>query len=116
MLHGIGKFKHVFIVTAYSTLPLIVYNILSIPLSHLLTTPTSVLLNGMEIVAMIWTGIVICVGLMVVHDFNFPRFAATVLIGLSFMFLIVFLIFVFGILITQLWSFIVTIFMEVVYR
>ena len=116
LLQGIGKFKHVFTITAYSVLPLIIYNFISIPLSYLLTSPTSELLSGLKIVAMIWTGIVLCIGLMVVHDFGFPRFAVSVIVGLFFMFLIVFIVFVFGILITQLWSFIVTLFMEVVYR
>lgn len=116
LLGGIGKFKDVFTVTAYSTLPLIAYNFISIPLSYLLTSPNSAVLSGLSLLAMIWTGIVLSVGLMKIHDFTFPRYAVSVAIGLFFMFLIVFIIFIFGILITQLWSFIVTMFMEVVYR
>lgn len=116
LMQGIGKFKHVYIITSYSVLPLIIYNFISIVLSHLLTSPTSALLGMLEIVAMILTGVVLCVGLMIVHDFNFPRFLVSVVIGLFFMFLIIFVIFVFGILITQLWGFLVTLFMEVVYR
>ena len=116
LLQGIGKFKHVFIVTAYSVLPIIIYNLISIPISHLLTTPTSALMSGMSLVAMIWTGIVLMVGLMVIHNFTFPRFLVSVVIGLFFMLLIVLILFIFGILITQLGSFIIAILLEVVYR
>lgn len=116
LLQGIGKFKHVFTVTAYSVLPIIVYNFISIPISYLITAPTSTLMNGMSMVAMLWTGIVLTIGLMIIHNFTFARFLASVVIGLFFMLLIVLIIFIFGILITQLSSFIVTIFMEVIYR
>ena len=116
LLQGIGKFKHVFIVTAYATLPIIIYNIVSIPISYLITSPASALISGLNLVATVWAGIVICVGCMVVHGFSFPRFLVSVAVGLFFMFLILFVIFVFGILITQLWSFLVTFFMEIIYR
>ena len=116
LLQGIGKFKHVYIVTAYSVLPIIIYNFISIPISHLLTTPTSSLMSGMSIIAMAWTGIILTVGLMVIHNFTFPRFLASVVVGLFFMLLIVLILFIFGILITQLGSFIVTVLLEVIYR
>ena len=116
LLQGIGKFKHVFIVTAYSVLPIIIYNFISIPVSYLITSPTSTLMDGMSLVAMFWTGIVLTIGLMIIHNFTFPRFLASVAIGLFFMLLIILIVFIFGILITQLWGFVVTIFMEVIYR
>ncbi len=116
LLQGIGKFKHVFIVTAYSVFPIIVCNLISIPISHLITTPTSTLMNGLSLVAMAWTGIVLTIGLMIIHNFTFPRFLTSVVIGLFFMLLIVLIVFIFGILITQLTSFVVTILMEIIYR
>lgn len=116
LLQGIGKFKHVFIVTAYSVLPIVVYNFVSIPISYLITAPTSALMGGLSLVATFWTVIVLTIGFMLIHNFTFPRFLASVVIGLFFMLLIVLIVFIFGILITQLSSFVVTIFMEVIYR
>lgn len=116
LLQGIGKLRHVFIVTAYSTFPLIVYNFVSILLSWTITSPTSTLLHGLMLTAMIWTGVVLSVGLMVVHDFSFFRYLVSVAVGLFFMFLIVFILFVFGILVSQLWSFASTVFLEYSYR
>lgn len=116
LIQGIGKFKHVFIVTAYSVFPIIICNLILIPISHLITTPTSTLMNGLSLVAMAWTGIVLTIGLMIIHNFTFPRFVTSVAIGLFFMLLIVLIVFIFGILITQLGSFVVTILMEIIYR
>lgn len=116
LLQGIGKFKDVLTVVAYSTFPLIVYNLISIPLSHLITSPSSALMGGLSIVATIYTGIILSVGLMVIHNFSFPRYVVSVVVGLFFLFLIVFIGFVFGILISQLWSFLYTFFMELVFR
>lgn len=116
LLQGIGKLKHVFITTAYSTLPIIVCNFITIPLSYLITSPSSTIISGLNLIAMIWTGVVLTIGLMVVHNFMFPRFVVSVVAGLFFMFLIVFVLFIFGILITQFGSFAFTIFMEFIYR
>lgn len=116
LLQGIGKFKHVLIVTSYSVLPLVICNFVSVPLSYLITSPTSTLMSGLNLVAMIWTGIVLTIGLMRVHNFTFPRFAASVAGGLFFMVLILLVAFIFGILITQLGGFVITILMETIYR
>lgn len=116
LLQGIGKFKHVLIVTSYSVLPLVICNFVSVPLSYLITSPTSTLMSGLNLVAMIWTGIVLTIGLMQVHNFTFPRFAASVAGGLFFMVLILLVAFIFGILITQLGGFVITILMEAIYR
>lgn len=116
LMHGIGKLQHVFIVTAYSTLPMIIYNIVAIPLSYLITDPSSSLLGGLELVAMFLTGITLCIGMMMVHDFSFPRFLGSSLVACLFMFLIIFVIFVFCILVSQLAGFIVTLLMEGIYR
>ena len=116
LLQGIGKLKHVFIVTCYSTFPISIYNLIIIPITFLLTSPESALIGGLQIFAYILTAMVLCVGLMKVHDFSFPRFLVSVLVAVFFMFLIVFVVFVFCILISQLWGFIAAMIIEVVYR
>lgn len=116
LLQGIGKFRHVFIVTAYSVFPVIICNFVSIVLSWVITSPTSTLMSGLSLVAMAWTAVILSVGLMVVHDFSFFRYLVSVVVGVFFMFLIVFILFVFGILVTQLWSFATTVFLEYTYR
>ena len=114
LMHGRGKIKEVFVVTAYSTLPLIIYNIVSIPLSHLLSSSNSTLISGLNIAALILTGIMLCVGHMIIHDYSFPRVLFTAVLTIILMILVVFVIFMIGILLSQFWSFFTSIFLELV--
>lgn len=109
---GNGKLKEVFLVTAYATLPLILYNIVSTPLSHLLGSADSTLLSGLYILAIIFTGIMLCVGLMTIHDFSFPRLVFTAFLTVVMMILIVFVLFMIGILLSQFFNFFASIITE----
>ena len=110
---GNGKLKEVFTVTAYSVIPIIIYNIVSTPLTHIISSADSSLISGLKLIAYIFTGIMLCVGLMVIHDFSFPRFVFTAVVTVLFMILIVFIIFLGGILITQLMGFVRSIVLEI---
>lgn len=111
---GKGRLREVFTVSAYSTLPLILYNVIAIPLTYFATSPDSALIGGLHTLALILTGIMLCVGLMVIHDFSFPRFLVSAFITVLFMILIVFVLFMAGMLLTQFWSFLQSITMEMV--
>lgn len=109
---GKGRLKEVFVVTMYATVPLTVYHLISTPLTHMLASSDSTLLSGLNILAMILTGVILCVGMMVIHDFSFPRFLFTAFLTVLLMLLIVFVLFMIGILLSQFFSFIVTIVTE----
>lgn len=116
LMEGKGKLKDVYIVVAYATLPLAVYQFILTPLSHLIASSTSAWPTGLSTVAVILAGIMLTVGLMVIHEFSFPKFLGSMLLTVFAMLLIIFILFMLGMLLSQLWSFIVTVFMEVVYR
>lgn len=113
---GKGRLKEIFVVTGYATLPMVVYNVLATILSHVITSPESALLSFLNTFALILTGIILTIGLMVVHEFSFPKFLLSVVLTLFAMILIVFIVFMIGMLISQLWMFIVTVAMEAIYR
>jgi len=114
LMHGRGKLKEVFVVTVYSTFPLIIYNLISTPLSHLLASSNSTLISGLNMVALILTGIMLCVGHMIIHDSSFPKVLFTAALTIVLMILVVFVIFMVGILLSQFWSFFTSIFLELV--
>lgn len=113
---GKGKYKQVFIVTAYAVLPLIISNIISAVASHIITSTSQVFLDGVYMVAVILAGIILVIGTMIVQEFSFPKFIITALLTLFAMILIIFIIFMIGMLLSQLWQFILTVAMEVIYR
>lgn len=116
LMEGKGRLKNVFTVVAYATLPMVVYNLVFTVLSHIITSPSSALLSGLSTVALILTGVILTVGLMIVHEFSFPKFLGSMVITVFAMLLIIFIIFMLGMLLSQLWSFVITLFMESAYR
>lgn len=116
LFNGKGRFKEVLTVTAYSTIPMIAESIIFLILSHVLVLSGGTLLSFIHITALIMTGIMLCVGTMVVHDFNFPKVCGTSIVTLLAMLLVVFILFMIGILLQQFCNFAVTLFMEVIYR
>lgn len=113
---GKGKYKQIFVVTGYAVLPLILYNFISTLLSHVITSSSQVFLSGLYIVAVILTGIILIIGTMVIEEFSFPKFIITALLTLFAMILIIFIIFMICMLLSQLWQFVTSIAMEVIYR
>jgi len=110
LMQGNGKLKEVFIVTAYATVPLIIYNLISAPLSHLVASATP--LTTLRTIAIAFTAILICVGLMIIHDYSFPKLLLSAFVTVLLMILVVFVIFMVGVLIMQFAGFFWEIFME----
>lgn len=113
---GKGRLKEVFTVTAYSTLPMILYNVIATPLTHVVASADSTLISGLHTLALIFCGIMLTIGLMTIHSFSFPRFLVTAFISLLFIILIVFVLFMIGILLTQFGGFFVDIVLEAMRR
>lgn len=113
---GKGRLKEIFIVSAYSTWPLVAANLIETVLTHFIVSPNSTLLSGLSAFAVILTGIMLTIGMMVIHEYSFPKFLGSVALTLFAMILIVFILFMIGMLLSQLWMFIANLFMEVIYR
>lgn len=110
LMQGNGKLKEVFIVTAYATVPIIIYNFISTPLSHFVATATP--LTTIHTIAIAFTAILLCVGLMIIHDYTFPKLLFSAFVTVLLMILVVFVIFMVGVLIMQFAGFFWEIFME----
>lgn len=113
---GKGHFKEVYIVTAYAMFPMICSNILCTVCSHFINSTSAVVISGINLVALILSGIILVIGTMIIHEFSFPRFVFTAILTLFAMILIVFVIFMIGMLLSQLWQFVCTVVLEAVYR
>lgn len=116
LFEGKGRFKDVLTVAAYSSIPLIVERILFLALSQMLSFDDRMILEMIYMVAVILTAWVLIVGTMVIHEFNFFKFVGTALLTLFGMLLIVFFLFMLGILLQQFADFLSSLFTEVIYR
>lgn len=116
LMEGKGRMDEIAIVTAYSLIPMVVYNVLYTVLSYVLSYEDAAILNGLMTVMTIYTAFLLIVAIMTVHEYTFGKFILSSLITVFFMILVVFVLFMMVILIQQLWNFINSLYTEVAYR
>ena len=116
LAEGKGKIKEIFIVTCYSLIPQIVSNIICLILSNVLLIKESTAITVVSAAALILTGLLLCIGTMIVHEFDFFKFLLTGILTVVAMAIVIFLAFMIIILLQQFFAFIRTVFIEVTYR
>lgn len=116
LMGGIGKLKEIYTVTCYSLIPVIVSTASGIVLSHILSPDEFVFVTIFQAICTGYTFIILAVGIMKVHDFEFPQFLGTTAVTVIAMLIIVFLIFLVFMLAQQVYGWIGTIFTELKYR
>lgn len=116
LFQGKGKMKHVYIVTCYALLPQILNNILVTLLSNVLSPEEALVITAISFVCTALTAIMLCVGIMTVHEYGFFKFLVMAIIVVLAMLVAVFVILMMYVLIQQLVTFISTIYKEVTYR
>ncbi len=116
LMSGKGSLKEIFIVSTYSMLPMIVYNILYVVLSYCLGYDDSAFLTGLSTIALLFTAYILCIAIMTVQEYGFGKLVFTTIITVFLMILVVFIIFMVVILLQQFGNFFYTIYMEVLYR
>ncbi len=112
---GKGKLKEIFITTCYCLLPLIVNSIVFVILSHFMTNE-SALIGIISTCCYIFAGWLLCIAMMVVHEYSFTKFIGTTVLTVLGMIFVVFIMFMLVTLGQQFVSFVSTIFQEVTYR
>ncbi len=116
LFEGKGTFKQVLIVVCYSYLPTIFYLLFYTIFSNVFTPDEGLLLNVVYVVCTALRYIILCIGMMTIHEFGFFKFIGIVILTLIGMLIVVFVAFMVVILIQQMFSFIGTIIQEIRYR
>ena len=116
LFSGKSSFRNVFLVACCCLIPQIVYGVVGTLLTNVLLINESSILTIFYAVMLICSGIILCVGTMVVQEFDFFKFLGTALLTLIAMAIVIFLIFMIVILVQQFYGFLYTIFLEVAYR
>lgn len=116
LMGGIGKLKEIYTVTCYSLIPTIAATALSIVLSHTLSPDEFIFATIFQTICTGYTLIILAIGIMKIHDFEFGKFLGTTVVTVIAMLIIVFLIFLVFMLAQQVYGWIGTIFTEIKYR
>jgi len=107
-----GRMSDVYIATCYNLTPLIAFNLVSAFLSNFLLPDEFVFVSILGTVCSIWFVALMFISIMTIHNYTFKGTLANLLFSLVAMAVIFFLIFLFIVLMQQLYVFIMTLYTE----
>ena len=116
LFEGEGSFKHIFIASSYSLVPLFMLIIPATLCSNWVTTTEASIVSFVGVVAFLWCFLLLFFGVMVTHDYSMGKNFITVLGTIVAMAFIVFLVLLFFMLISKLTGLVTNIFTELQYR
>lgn len=116
LFQGKGNMKQVYIVTCYALIPQIISAVLTTILSNVLVPEEGLVITAISVVCLALTAIMLCVGIMTVHEFGFFKFITMTIVIILGMLVCVFVIMMVFVLLQQLFTFIGTVYKEVSYR
>ena len=114
LMQGKGTMREICIVTSYSLLPIIIERFLRLIFTNVLLPSEAMFLNGFDAVAIGFTGILLIIGLMKIHDFSMSRLIGSSLLSVIWLAVLIFLIILVCMLVQQLGGFIVTVVLELI--
>jgi hypothetical protein len=116
LMNGEGRLKDIIIVTGYSLMPLILTYIPAIIASNFLAANEEVIYHIIIGFGIAWTGLLILMGIMTVHNYTLLKTMVTLFITFIAMFLIIFLALLLNDLLNQVYYFFHNIYIELSLR
>lgn len=113
---GEGKFKHMYSGFIYSLAPYFIFKPFIVIASNVLTFNEAYLLSLANFIIYAWVGILLIVMIMEINDYTIRETIKIILLTLFTLLIAVLLIFIVYVLVSQLISFVISIFNEGVYR
>ncbi len=112
LLNGEGRAVDIYIMTCYNLTPLILFNIVSTICSRFMISSEFTFITILGTCASIWFVVLMFYGAMTIHNYSFWGTFMNLVASLIAMAIIFFLIFLFVVLVQQLYVFILTIYTE----
>ena len=116
LIEGKGTFPQIMVFTGYAMLPMVLSSFAATLLSHWMVQDESVFRGWVIWLGIIWTGVILLVSLMTLHEYSFGKLLLSLLLTAFAMLVIVFLLILFFSLIQQVISFISTAYNELYFR
>lgn len=106
LMNGKGNLKQITVTCAYGLVPYLLCEIIKIFMSNILTVEESAFIGIVGIIGLLWSALVLFVGLLTIHQYSFWETVGSILLTVVFMALICFLAVLFYTLLQQLVNFI----------
>lgn len=112
LAEGKGGFKDIFLVTCYSLMPLIIFQVVSPVISHFMTLNELVYLQIIDGVGFGWMVLMLLLGIQEIHEYSGGKMVSTLALTIVGAAIIVFIVLLFFSLLQELGSFVYSIYRE----
>ncbi len=116
LFQGNGKINEIAIVTSYSLVPIIAYNVFFIIYSHIVVTTGTSFIGIIQAAFIIYAGALLLIGLITIHEYSAFKVIGTSILTVIGMMIVAFIILMMLSLSQNFIGFIVNVFSEIVYR
>lgn len=116
LMGGKGYYKDIVMAFGYACLPLTIVRLPAILLSQVMTSSESVYYYILQGLAWSWFGVLLFIGIMMIHDYSFMKTVGTLVVTVASMIIIVFLFMVFYNIFSVLVSFFIVAYKEISIR
>lgn len=112
LTEGKGSFKDIFMVTCYSLMPLIIFQVVTPILTHVMSLNETTYLTLIDIAGYGWMTLMLLLGIQEIHEYSLKKMAATLVLTVIGAAIIVFVVLLFFSLLQELGSFIYSLYRE----
>lgn len=116
LFDGKGRLKDVYMATAYALAPYVILQLISIPISNVVTADESVFVTVLNGLGLIWSGMLIITGMMMIHDYSLGKTLLFLFITIIGMAIVIFLLLLFFSLVGDGVGYFASLYKEVVFR
>lgn len=116
LMDGKGRIKEIWVAGAYALIPYITLGIVRVGLTHVMVSGEAVYLVYLDAVGLIWSALLVLIGLMAIHDYSGPKTLMSLFLTLCGVLIIAFLVVMVSGLVTQIYSFFATVYYELKLR
>lgn len=116
LFNGEGSMKNICVNTAYSLIPYLIAQVISIVLSNVLLLNESAFITFVMYLGIGWTAILLISGMKTVHQYSVPMTLVSMIFTVFAMVIIIFLLVLLLTLFQQVYVFIYSIYTELLYR
>jgi len=116
LMDGKGTMKDIYMAIAYALVPSVFINAILIVLSQFITLDEGAVYQFLSWFAMLWTGLLIFAGMMMIHDYSVGKTFLSSLLTIIGMGIIVFIFVVFFSLISDSIAYFISLYREILFR
>lgn len=113
LMNGNGKLGDIYLVTCYSLLPLMIFDLITVLLSNIITLDEGPILMAFGYIGIVWFCFLIFAGLCTIHEYSVTKNILTLLITLIAAIIIIFICVLYFTLMEKVISFVNTVTIEI---